>query len=88
MSVGRIKVYNHKTPLQQGLCWTNGFKNLKRNRIASKQLRYLDRRRNQQIVRLKNSLKKIVRKSSIKGFKERKNYNGSAFSYYNFLKYK
>lgn len=88
MSVGRIKIYNHKNPLQQGLCWTNGFKTLKRNRIVSKQLRYLDRRRNHQIIRLKNSLKKIVRKSTIKDFKERKNHNGSAFSYYNFLKYK
>lgn len=88
MSVGRIKIYNHRNPLQQGLCWTNGFKTLKRNRIVSKQLRYLDRRRNHQIIRLKNSLKKIVKKSNIKDFKERKNHNGSAFSYYNFLKYK
>ena len=88
MSVGRIKIYNHKNPLEQGLCWTNGFKTLKRNRIVSRQLRYLDQKRNYQIVRLKNTLKDIIKKSNIKDFKERKNYNGSAYSYYNFLKYK
>lgn len=88
MSVGRIKIYNHKEPLTQGLCWTNGFKVLKRNKIVSKQLRYLDRKRRHQLLRLKTALKKIDKKSEKTTFEENKIFYGSAFSYYNFLKNK
>jgi hypothetical protein len=92
MSVGRINVLNHKHPSEQGLCWTNGFKKLSRNKITSKQLKYLDRRRNFQLQRMPFELKSIR-----KGFKRRpklkmslinKSFKGGVFSYYNFLKYK
>lgn len=88
MSVGRIKIYNHTQPLKQGLCWTNGFKMLKKNNITSKQLRYLDRKRNYQLLRLKFELGKITRKSVKTTFKDNKIFYGSAFSYFNFLKHK
>jgi len=88
MSVGRIKIYNHTNPLKQGLCWTNGFKKLKNNNIVSKQLRYLDRKRGQQLNRLRISLSKIKRKSDKTTFKEDRVFYGAAFSYFNFLKHK
>lgn len=88
MSVGRIKIYNHKNPLQQGLCWTNGFKMLKNNKIVSKQLKYLDSRRRIQLKRLHFAINKIDKKSTNTTFTEEKLWYGSAFSYFNFLKHK
>jgi hypothetical protein len=88
MSVGRVKIYNHTRPNEFGMCWTNGFKILKHNKIASKQLRYLDRRRRHQLSRLKHALNAIEKKSEKTTFEEDDIYYGSAFSYYNYLKNK
>jgi hypothetical protein len=88
MSVGRVKVYNHRRPKEFGMCWTNGFKMLKHNKIASKQLRYLDRRRKHQLKRLKNVLTPIDKKSHKTTFQEDRISYDAAFSYYNFLKHK
>lgn len=89
MSVGRVTIHNHKRPSEQGLCWTNGFKKLTLNRISSKQLRYLDRRRHLQIGRINRELIKIVREKDNINFPEelKKIYFGAAFSYYNYLKH-
>lgn len=89
MSVGRVTIHNHKRPSEQGLCWTNGFKKLTLNRISSKQLRYLDRRRHLQIGRINRELRKIVREKDNINFPEelKKIYFGAAFSYYNYLKH-
>lgn len=60
MSVGRITIYNHENlELNHGLCWTNGFHLLnksKKNRIAIKQLKVLDKSREQQLSYLKRTI--------------------------------
>lgn len=90
MSVGRVTIHNHIKPLEQGFCWTNGFKKLEKNRISSKQLRYLDKRRNLQINRIRRELKKVVKETHNTIFPEalKKLHFGGAYSYYNFLKHK
>jgi hypothetical protein len=90
MSVGRIKIYNHKNPTGQGLCWTNGFKKLSQNKITRKQLRFLDKRRNIQLSRVRREIHEIEKETTSNEFpKELKSiYFGSAFSYYNYLKHK
>lgn len=90
MAVGRVTIHNHKLPLQQGLCWTNGFKELYLNKISSKQLRHLDRARHLQIGRISKELAIITKEVENSNFPEdlKKIFFGSAFSYYNFLKYK
>ena len=50
MSVGRATLYNNDIEdVNQGLCWTNGFSLLNNNKIVSRQLKELDKRREQQI---------------------------------------
>ena len=92
MSVGRINVLNHKKPEEQALCWTNGFKKLSKNKITSQQLKYLDRRRKTQLIRipfeLKAIKKRIIRKPKVKKTLDEKTFKGAAHSYFNFLKYK
>lgn len=90
MSVGRVTIHNHRSPLIQGFCWTNGFKKLKKNRISSKQIRYLDKRRNLQINRARRELGKIIKPSENTTFPEglKKSHFGGAYSYFNFLKHK
>ncbi|MFD1603003.1 reverse transcriptase domain-containing protein [Flavobacterium artemisiae] len=90
MSVGRIKIYNHKNPTEQGLCWTNGFKKLSQNKITRKQLRFLDKRRNIQLNRVRREIHEIEKETTSNEFpNELKSiYFGSAFSYYNYLKHK
>jgi len=92
MSVGRLSIHNHTKPHEQGLCWTNGFKMLKSNKISSRQLRYLDKTRNHQLQRVSNELKKIIKETesevvSPKKKKKKVIYFGGAFSYLNFLKH-
>lgn len=90
MSVGRLTVHNHKMASEQGLCWTNGFKKLTKNKISSKQLRYLDKRRHHQIKRIDNELFKVKKEAEKSTYtKDGKNiFFGAAYSYFNFLKYK
>ena len=90
MSVGRVTIHNHKRPLEQGFCWTNGFKKLQKNTISSKQLRHLDKRRNIQINRIRRELRNIIKTTDNTTFPEelKKLHFGGAYSYYNFLKYK
>ena len=90
MAVGRVTIHNHKLPLQQGLCWTNGFKELSLNKISSKQLRHLDRARHLQIGRINKELAIITKEVENSNFPEdlKKIFFGSAFSYYNYLKHK
>lgn len=58
MSVGRVNLYNCKVDQDtQGLCWTKGFNLLTQNEIVSKQMRELDKRREQQIQYAKRYLK-------------------------------
>lgn len=93
MSVGRINLLNHVNPTEQGLCWTNGFKKVFENKITAKQFRYLDKRRQIQLLRLRielGGLKKKVKKNQ-QGKKKtlnEKGFTGGAHSYHNFLKYK
>ncbi|UKT62723.1 reverse transcriptase domain-containing protein [Pedobacter mucosus] len=90
MSVGRIKIHTHRYPLEQGLCWTNGFKMLENNNITSRQLRYLDTRRNMQLMRVRREIAKINNKSKGSQYPDnlKEIYYGSAFGYHNFIKYK
>lgn len=93
MSVGRIDILNHKHPDSQALCWTNGFKKLRTNKITSTQLKYLDRRRRIHLKRmpfeLKDIKKRIIRKETGKSKTlEEMSFKGAAFSYFNFLKHK
>ena len=90
MSVGRVTIHNHRKPLELGFCWTNGFKKLKKNRISSKQIRYLDKRRNIQINRIRRELRKVIKETDKTTLPEelKKLHFGGAYSYYNFLKHK
>lgn len=96
MSVGRINLRNHKVPSQQGMCWTKGFEKVNDNLISRKQFKYLDKKRQIQIVKLKAVITKLkVQKSRKLNAKEilelkklEKIKHHSAFSYYNYLKYK
>jgi len=90
MSVGRVKIHTHKHPGEQGLCWTNGFKMLEHNRISSQQLRYLDKKRNMQLMRVKKEMSKIEQITNKNLYPKHLQsiFYGSAFAYYNFLKHK
>lgn len=90
MSVGRVTIHNHRKPLDQGFCWTNGFKKLEKNRISSKQIRHLDKRRNLQINRIRRELRKVEKPTDNATFPDelKKLRFGGAYSYYNFLKHK
>lgn len=64
MSVGRVTMFNYDSKDDiQGLCWTNGFKLLSNNKIAVKQLKELDKRREQQIQYIKRYIKLLSKKS-------------------------
>lgn len=57
MSVGRIKLHeinpaDEKNKKSQGLCWTNGFKQLKQNYISKNQLKELDKSRRANLIKL------------------------------------
>ncbi|MFI8604227.1 reverse transcriptase domain-containing protein [Cellulophaga baltica] len=95
MSVGRVTIYNFdKSSLNQGLCWTNGFHLLYKNseakkKIATKQLKELDKRREQQILYLKRMINHLNKKSDnqddLPKYLE-EIYFGVPYSYYNHLK--
>tara|TARA_B100000678_G_scaffold291221_1_gene306974 strand:+ start:31050 stop:32993 length:1944 start_codon:yes stop_codon:yes gene_type:complete len=90
MSVGRITIYNYnKKNLNQGLCWTNGFHLLSENEIALKQLKELDKRREQQISYLKRIIshlnKKTDNQDELPKYMEEL-YFGVPYSYFNHLK--
>jgi hypothetical protein len=90
MSVGRVTIHNHRKPLEQGFCWANGFKKLERNRISSKQIRHLDKRRNIQINRIRRELRKVAKTTDRPTLPDelKKIKFGGAYSYFNFLKHK
>jgi hypothetical protein len=89
MSVGRITLYNYdEDDLNQGLCWTNGFRLLNKNKIVVKQLKELDKRREQQISYLKRKINHL--KKETEGVDELPKhmqdiYYGKPFSYCQFL---
>ena len=90
MSVGRITIYNHhQTNLNQGLCWTNGFHLMRQNKIIERQLKELDKKREQQIAYFKKSIIALNKESDnpddLPKYME-DIYYGSPFSYYNFLR--
>ncbi|MCK0159592.1 reverse transcriptase domain-containing protein [Allomuricauda sp. F6463D] len=88
MSVGRVELYNYQNNINQGLCWINGFRVLKNNKIVSKQLKLLDKKREQQISYLKRELRYLKKKKlkQDKIPKHRRNiYYGKPFSYYQFI---
>ncbi len=89
MSVGRVTIYDYdKNHLNQGLCWTNGFHLLSDNKIAVKQLRELDKRREQQILYLKRIIfhldKKTDDQDDLPKYMEDL-YFGVPYSYFNHL---
>ena len=89
MSAGRITIYNYKD-IEQGLCWTNGFNLLSKNKIAINQLKKLDTSREQQISYLKRKISYLDKENNDKD--ERPPYMlkqdlffGKPFSYSEFL---
>lgn len=89
MSVGRVSLYNYKDEVDnQGLCWTNGFSLLNNNKIVLKQLKRLDKSREQQISRLKRLINHLETKTEnpdlLPGQLEDM-YFGKPFSYYQYL---
>lgn len=89
MSVGRVTIYDYdKNNFNQGLCWTNGFHLLSNNKIALKQLRELDKRREQQILYLKRIIfhldKKTDDQDDLPKYMEDL-YFGVPYSYFNHL---
>lgn len=94
MSVGRVTIYNFKdSNLDQGLCWTNGFRLLHKNSpkkkiIATKQLRELDKRREQQILYLKRMISHLTKETDDQDKLPKymdEIYFGLPYSYYNHL---
>lgn len=100
MAVGRIKLHELKVgegddTKSQGLCWTNGFKQLDRNTIAINQLKELDRSRRNNMIKLirhltyLNSGKKVTVPKKDDGAKKKKMdfslKNGHPFSYHYYL---
>lgn len=92
MSVGRIKLYELKESIIQGLCWTNGFKELGTNYISRLQLKELDRSRRFNLSKLINRLKYLGGNTLTfpKKDKHRKMdmsiFTGHPFSYHSFWK--
>lgn len=85
MSVGRKEIFNYKITIPS-LCWTNGFKRLKRQAIAKSQLRYLDSKRNHQIHMFKKRLKLLAKKTENPDKNDlTKRYFGTPFSYFGFI---
>lgn len=90
MSVGRVTIYNYDNKnLNQGLCWTNGFHLLNENKIAIKQLKELDKRREQQILYLKRIISHLDKETDgqdvLPKYMEEL-YFGVPYSYYNHIK--
>ena len=88
MSVGRITIYNYNdSDLKQGLCWTNGFNLLNENSTTIKQLKELDKRREQQISYLKRMIINLDVKNEDEDerpdyMKKQNLFFGTPFSYY------
>jgi hypothetical protein len=86
MSVGRKNIFDMQKPGK--MCWTSGFRVLKKNDFIKFQLRNLDRKRNAQLSRLTNHISKMdkskrpEKNSKIKEFDKEPKYYGSPFSYY------
>ena len=88
MSVGRVTIYNYNKNLEQGLCWTNGFHLLNENKIVLKQLKELDKRREQQILYLKRIISHLdIETNDVDDLpKYMENlYFGVPYSYYNHI---
>jgi hypothetical protein len=89
MSVGRVTLYNYEVKgVNQGLCWTNGFCLLTKNRILSKQLKELDKKREQQMAYLKRFIDDLEKETeNIDDLPKHLEdmYFGKPFSYYQFI---
>lgn len=90
MSVGRINIFENKKNGQ--MCWTSGFRVLKENDFVHYHIKNLDRKRNVQLKRLANHLKKMNPRQrpdknlKFKELSKEPKYYGAPFSYYNQLK--
>lgn len=90
MSVGRIKLYKLNESISQGLCWTNGFKELGTNFISRLQLKELDRSRRFNLSKLINRLKYLGGNSLTFPYKDKQRkmdmsiFTGHPFSYHSF----
>lgn len=89
MSVGRVTIYNYNDGnTDQGLCWTNGFHLLKENKIVLKQLKELDKRREEQMLYLKRVISHLDKKTNdqddLPKYMEDL-YFGVPYSYYNHI---
>ncbi|AXT59532.1 hypothetical protein D1816_03905 [Aquimarina sp. AD10] len=95
MSVGRATIYDSAATenINQGLCWTNGFHLLGRNseikkRIIAKQLKELDKRREEQITYLRRMIAHLEKETDdqddLPKYMEDL-YFGVPFSYYNYV---
>lgn len=86
MSVGRINIFNEKKMSQ--MCWTSGFRVLVNNNFVHYQIKNLDRKRNAQLKRITNHLKKMNPKQrpdknkKISNIAKEPKYYGSLFSYF------
>lgn len=89
MSVGRMTLYNYELEdFNQGLCWTNGFFLLSNNTISKKQLKKLDKSREQQISYIKRKIKKLQKETEdIDDIPKhlRDIYFGKPFSYFQYI---
>jgi len=85
MSVGRSSLYTYGK-VDNGLCWTNGFKVLNTNYVSRTQLRYLDRRRMYNLRVFKKTLSGLIKESENPDIILKRTYYGHPFSYHGFLK--
>lgn len=86
MSVGRKNIFDIDKEGQ--MCWTAGFRVLKKNEFVKFQLKHLDKKRGAQISRLENHLKKMNKKKrpnknkKLTELEKEPKYYGSPYSYY------
>src|SRR5690606_18919448 len=86
MSVGRVNIFDYRKP--GIMCWTSGFRLIKKYDNVQFQARYLDKKRIKQLARLDSHLRKmdeanrptITRKSA--DIKKDPKYHGAPFSYH------
>lgn len=89
MPVVRFTIHNYdKNNLEQGLCQTNGFQLLNENKIVLKQLKELDKRREQQILYLKRIISHLdIETNDVDDLPKYMEdlYFGVPYSYYNHI---
>lgn len=86
MSVGRINIFDkHRTGQ---MCWTSGFRVIKKNNFVHYHIKNLDKKRNAQLKRVSNHLKRMnpdqrpEKNFKLRELKKQPKYYGAPFSYY------